>query len=536
MKNMGTVALVGGLGCVTLAFTIQGLLPLMAMEGQNKNVVTIDGTVVELKPYTAEEARGRKVYLREGCWYCHSQYTRPVMGEDVRYGPVSQSGEYAYDQPHLLGTRRIGPDLHREGGKRTNDWQLAHFFQPRNVVPQSIMPAFTWLFDGTESTWVATADEKGDMKAGRGVHPKPSAETEDLLKYVQRLGTDIGDWRQEQPVQMVGRPGGFTMTDPAVDMARGKAVFEAKCAGCHGLKGDGNGEAAAFLDPKPRNFKKGVFKFRSTPAGVLPTDEDLYRTITRGMSNGASMPSWASLSVADRWKVVDYIKTFSDRFSNEKDLKKIKPIPLPPTIERTPSTIARGKMIYYVQQCWQCHGVQGKGDGPATDAQGYHSSKDDWGFPIKVANFTNRHNYKAGYDDQIIYRTFSTGIYGTPMPQYGNDQVGHDAIENFANNMILMKEMYPDLSAFEGAEKDGKKLFTAAELAQLKAFTEGLPSKDQLLKTSEADLREYLILNRYALVHYVQSLSGIGTDKPKSSGGAKASLDNDPFTRKFAGK
>ena len=86
---------------------------------------------------------GRRIYLREGCWYCHSQYVRPVTGETRRWGPVSEAGEYAYDVPHLFGTRRIGPDLTREGLKYSNEWHLAHFWNPRMLTPDSIMDPYS---------------------------------------------------------------------------------------------------------------------------------------------------------------------------------------------------------------------------------------------------------------------------------------------------------------------------------------------------------------------------------------------------------
>jgi cytochrome c oxidase cbb3-type subunit I/II len=134
-----------------------------------------DGRIVQAKPYTGLEWRGRKVYIREGCWYCHSQYVRPVTGEDRRWGPVSQEGEYAYDVPHLFGTRRIGPDLTRVGGKYSDEWHYAHHFNPRLVVPDSIMPAFPWMFKGV--------DENGK--------PIPTDDMIALVAYVQKLGTNL---------------------------------------------------------------------------------------------------------------------------------------------------------------------------------------------------------------------------------------------------------------------------------------------------------------------------------------------------------
>jgi hypothetical protein len=96
--------------------------------------------------------RGRKVYIAEGCWHCHSQFIRPVSNEEKRWGPVSKSWEYQNEmqRPVMFGTRRVGPDLSREGGRRSNDWHAAHFYRPRDTSPLSVMPDYPWFFDGDQ--------------------------------------------------------------------------------------------------------------------------------------------------------------------------------------------------------------------------------------------------------------------------------------------------------------------------------------------------------------------------------------------------
>ena len=136
---------------------------------------------LELAGYTAQQQRGRRIYQREGCMYCHSQQIRPLRNEILRYSigtsaaPIADEREYIWDQPHFLGTRRIGPDLSREGGKYSDDWHYSHFYYPRQMVPGSIMPAFTWLFrfspDDTNKT-----------------NPIPTDDARDLVSYVQTLG------------------------------------------------------------------------------------------------------------------------------------------------------------------------------------------------------------------------------------------------------------------------------------------------------------------------------------------------------------
>ena len=126
-------ALFGGAFMITLAAFVQGILPMLEPESRTDQVTKVVRTDLgELKwmehrasEYTPVEQRGRAVYVREGCWYCHSQYVRPVTGETRRWGPITQAGEYAYDMPHLFSTRRIGPDLSRVGLKYSDSWHLA---------------------------------------------------------------------------------------------------------------------------------------------------------------------------------------------------------------------------------------------------------------------------------------------------------------------------------------------------------------------------------------------------------------------------
>ncbi|MBI4232128.1 cbb3-type cytochrome c oxidase subunit II [Candidatus Peregrinibacteria bacterium] len=104
---------------------------------------------VDSKQYAKALRLGRDTYVAEACWHCHSQYVRPVANEDIRFGEISIPDEYQNELqlPQLFGTRRVGPDLTREGGKHSNDWHTAHFYNPRNVVPTSIMPKYPWFFD-----------------------------------------------------------------------------------------------------------------------------------------------------------------------------------------------------------------------------------------------------------------------------------------------------------------------------------------------------------------------------------------------------
>ena len=194
------------------------------------------------------------------------------------------------------------------------------------------------------------------------------------------------------------------------DLARGREVYEANCAICHGEKGDGKGMAVHHFETRPQNFRTGRFKFRSTPSGSLPLDEDLFKTITQGVGRTGMIPQ-IHLDEADRWAVVSYLKTFSPRFQQERP----KPaIPIPPAPNRTSELAARGRQIYMDAGCSDCHGEGGKGDGPSA-----RTLTDDWAKPIVPADFSQL-PWKSGATPGDLYRTIATGMDGTPMPSYAD--------------------------------------------------------------------------------------------------------------------
>lgn len=398
------VFLVAGISFFFLAVVIQGVLPSILPQTYNPTVVSADsGLTIRVANYTPLERKGRQVYIREGCWYCHSQYVRPVTGEDLRWGPVSQAGEYVYDQPQMLSTRRIGPDLTRVGRKYGNDWHAAHYWNPREVVPDSVMPRFQWLYKNAH---------------GKGV-PELNGDGVALIAYLQKLGTSIGDWRET--FVSTRFTGGAALQSSSMERSQeilphGKQVYLRRCAGCHGEKGDGNGPAARFLNPKPRDFTSGTFKFRSTSGGAdsLPSDEDLFITVSHGLW-GTAMPPWYEISAQERLDVIQYIKTFAPRWKNEQPGPAI-PIPAEPPV--TLESIARGQQ-QFATVCAACHGALGLGDGvpPGTLA-------DIWGHPLTPANFTlpagAPGGVKLGHDGRHIFKTITTGIGGTPMPAFAD--------------------------------------------------------------------------------------------------------------------
>ncbi len=201
------------------------------------------------------------------------------------------------------------------------------------------------------------------------------------------------------------------------DSGRGKTLYRRFCVGCHGKDGDGLGENAAYLDPRPRDFTACTFKCRSTPTGSLPLDSDLFATLSRGI-HASAMPSWIALMPQQRADLVAYIKTFCSRFQSE----KAKALPIPPETADNPESQTSGKKVYDRMECWKCHGREGKGNGPS--ASTLTDSKDR---PIVPYDFTSGERFKCGKTNEDLYRIFMTGLDGTPMPAYNGDLNSNDA-------------------------------------------------------------------------------------------------------------
>lgn len=200
----------------TVAISIGGIVEILPMYSVSAGPSALDG----IEPYTPLELAGRDIYVREGCYNCHSQMVRPFRAETLRYGEWSRAGEYVYDRPFQLGSRRIGPDLHRVGGKYPDAWHYEHMRDPRSTSPGSIMPPYTWLLDDTytlsainatmsvmQTLGVPYSDEQVsaagvedavttqaagivERLAGAGIETAPDREIVALIAYLQRLGVD----------------------------------------------------------------------------------------------------------------------------------------------------------------------------------------------------------------------------------------------------------------------------------------------------------------------------------------------------------
>lgn len=264
---------------------------------------------------------------------------------------------------------------------------------------------------------------------------------------------------------------------PGSSVERGRAVYAKSCAACHGDMGDGRSPAAAYLAPRPRDFTSGTFKFRSTPNGELPTDADLLLVIDQGVP-GTSMPAWKDvLSASERADVVAYIKTFAEDFGAGAPA----PIVVPEPPEFSPIAVTEGRMIYMLMECWACHGGKGRGDGASGK-----TLEDDWGRKILPWDLT-KDRYKAGNDPKSLYRTFTTGLNGTPMPAY--------ALDGF----LIAGDTPVDPAKYAEA-------YGPSDIEQLKEWLAGQPGEAALGRMRGAEKAALGERRKWALVYYIRSL------------------------------
>lgn len=253
--------------------------------------------------YTAQELRGRDVYRREGCFYCHTQFVRY---QDREMGEMVAAGDYNNETPHVLGTERTGPDLSNIGGKYPDAWHWAHHMNPRKVKPGSIMPSFSYL--STE-----------DMT--------------DLIAYLQTIG------RQRKMPAWIAPPqeirDRYALISEKVDVNAssvanaGRGIFQQNCAVCHGVNAQGNGPVSTTMMKKPANFRRSYFKAYS--------DDMWFWRVSEGVP-GTRMPQWRrSLSEEDMLYLVAYLKTLpwsGDVTSNDVEVNAFKGLDDPTALSK----------------------------------------------------------------------------------------------------------------------------------------------------------------------------------------------------------
>ena len=188
-KNTGLMGVL-----IALVISVAGFAEIIPLMFQAQTTEPLEGVV----PYPPVELAGRDIYVKEGCYNCHSQMVRPFVSESLRYGPPSEAGESVYDRPFQWGSKRTGPDLSRVGGRYTDEWHLAHLINPRDLVPESNMPGYPWLLDKeVDGNLVArkmrTLRMLGDPYTDEQIEGAVAAtegvtEMEALIAYLQFLG------------------------------------------------------------------------------------------------------------------------------------------------------------------------------------------------------------------------------------------------------------------------------------------------------------------------------------------------------------
>lgn len=244
----------------------------------------------------------------------------------------------------------------------------------------------------------------------------------------------------------------------------GKQLYFRYCWGCHGFRGEGNGENwlapgaypnEPFLNIQPRNFVAAAFKCRSTPTGTLPTDQDLYNTLVRGIVN-SNMPSWVTLTNQNRVDLIAFIKTLSERWKTE---KAGTPIAEPAEPALTVQSIQHGKELFTKLECWKCHGPEGRGDGPS--ASTLTDSNDQ---PIRPYNFSAGSRFKCGTTNHDLYKIFMTGLDGSPMPSFADVIKPEDAwdLVHYLRTLQVTHKS-PELALWE-TTKEGAEIVKAQKL------------------------------------------------------------------------
>jgi len=333
------VASVAGVAFFVLSVLLLGVWPGRVLEEQTRKMSPDHPLGL-----TPSEQRGRIVYSREGCAYCHTQQIRYLHADMSRFGAPTLAWETRFDYPHLWGTRRIGPDLSREASTHSTDWQFEHLYSPRAVVSDSVMPAYASLFEGSPD--------------------RPRQEARDLIAYLETLGRarelagpegeararaacncpadEMAQMAFHSPVLNANpaktrRKGAYPKLASVEAPDRGREVYVHNCASCHGQRGEGDGPGAAGLHPHPANLAEHEY-----------TLDRLGYALWNGIE-GTAMPAWRDVSVQDLSAAASVVRQFH---ATQKE----------PTL---PENIQQLGAQVYKDHCAQCHGENGGGDGSA---------------------------------------------------------------------------------------------------------------------------------------------------------------------------
>lgn len=377
------VASVAGIGFFVLSVLLLGYWPKRVLDADTKAMAPEAAL-----PLSASEERGRAVYAREGCAYCHTQQVRYLETDEARFGAPTLAWETRFDYPHLWGTRRIGPDLARAGGNRPDDWHYQHFYAPRSVVSQSVMPAYRTLFDGdvTRPTQEARdlvaylnslgrarelAGPEGEARAHEACH----CPDDEMMQMAFHGPVNVSPARTRRSRETPALPAGG-------DIARGQSLYVDHCASCHGSSGQGDGPGAAGLSPAPANLADHDY-----------TAGRVAQALWNGVA-GTAMSGWRDHPPADLAALVTAVRALRSGAQDP---------------EPADGQLEQGSAVYQ-QHCAQCHGARGDGQGTAA-AQ----------LAVAPADFTAQRATLARATTAI-----RRGVPGTPMAPFTTELTDAD--------------------------------------------------------------------------------------------------------------
>ncbi len=354
------VALVAGVGFFITSVVWLGVWPARVLEEQAR---AFGPTAARVQ--TPSELRGREIYAREGCGYCHTQQVRFTAADEARFGAPTLAWESRRDVPHMLGTRRIGPDLSRASGTRPEDWHLVHLYNPRLVVSQSVMPGYPWLFDDGPD--------------------RPKQAALDVVAYLQSLGRPRLLAAVGTDDVIVVNPASRRRTGPLPTLpestgARGPELYMQHCASCHGPEMKGDGPGTRGLLPSPTSLADRWYR-----------SERVLEALWHGVP-GTAMPAWRDLPLADLAALVTHVRQSTAEARPDQ-----------PSDTPAPDATERGARVF-AGNCAQCHGPSGAGDGPSAGSL----QRPPTNFRLQQMSF-------AG-----VVTTLEEGIPGSMMAPWGS--------------------------------------------------------------------------------------------------------------------
>jgi cbb3-type cytochrome c oxidase subunit II len=255
------------------------------------------------RPLTAVEEEGHRLYVRNGCAYCHSQYIR-ILDRGHGANRIAQAGDYVGREPPLLGTERTGPDLSQEGGERPDDWHVAHFVNPRYTSPLSLMPSWEFLGPERISRLIAYMQAEGGRGADTRVARQTHWKAESVVAFQAGYDKNIQWLHRYVPEVWQNMPNPYPASEES--LLRGKKTYQEFCIGCHGTAGDGHGPATPHLNPPPLDFtalRRHLVQGKYI-GGIL------YYQVMNGIT-GSSMPYFKRALESEKiWDVSNYVAVY----------------------------------------------------------------------------------------------------------------------------------------------------------------------------------------------------------------------------------